>query len=262
MTKTPKNRRTKTARKVPAKSYTPTPAEQTALDKVKERNRALSPLPTFTLQMKDGEVDISYQHEDKETARKLLAASFGASMSEYSEALIAQMTRVAAAFGDAEARETYHLMQTLLVAVEPRDELEAMLAAQMATIHSSTMRMARSLVRAETLDQQNSAERALNKLARTFAAQMEALNRHRGKGQQEVTVKHVNVHDGGQAIVGVVNGAGDKMRAKDQTHDQETVAHAPVTPMRGEEQTRESEAEAESVITHRSYGGVDHKRPS
>ena len=31
-----------------------------------------------------------------------------------------------------------------------------------------------------------------------------ALNRHRGKGQQKVTVEHVHVHQGGQAIVGHV----------------------------------------------------------
>jgi hypothetical protein len=43
-----------------------------------------------------------------------------------------------------------------------------------------------------------------SKLARTFAALAEALNRHRGKGQQKVTVEHVHVHSGGRAIVGAV----------------------------------------------------------
>ena len=38
-----------------------------------------------------------------------------------------------------------------------------------------------------------------NKLSRTFATLLEALNRHRGKGQQKVTVEHVHVHAGGQA---------------------------------------------------------------
>src|SRR5215469_8252164 len=35
-----------------------------------------------------------------------------------------------------------------------------------------------------------------NKLSRTFAALIEALDRHRGKGQQRITVEHVNVHPG------------------------------------------------------------------
>jgi hypothetical protein len=34
---------------------------------------------------------------------------------------------------------------------------------------------------------------------------IEALNRHRGKGQQKVTVEHVHVHAGGQAVVGMVD---------------------------------------------------------
>ena len=35
-----------------------------------------------------------------------------------------------------------------------------------------------------------------------------ALNRHRGKGQQKVTVEHVHVHAGGQAVVGIVETPG------------------------------------------------------
>ena len=34
---------------------------------------------------------------------------------------------------------------------------------------------------------------------------LEALNKHRGKGQQKVTVEHVHVHQGGQAIVGRIH---------------------------------------------------------
>jgi uncharacterized protein YcbX len=62
----------------------------------------------------------------------------------------------------------------------------------------------------DNIPQQDSAERAFNKLARTFASQVEALNRHRGKGQQKVTVEHVHVHEGGQAIVGNVGPANER----------------------------------------------------
>jgi hypothetical protein len=37
---------------------------------------------------------------------------------------------------------------------------------------------------------------------------VEALNCHRGKGQQKVTVEHLHVHSGGQPVVGVVREAG------------------------------------------------------
>jgi hypothetical protein len=48
-----------------------------------------------------------------------------------------------------------------------------------------------------------------NKLSRTYALHMEALDKHRGKGQQVVRVEHVTVNAGGQAIVGNVQGGGD-----------------------------------------------------
>src|SRR4051794_41564615 len=57
------------------------------------------------------------------------------------------------------------------------------------------------------------------KLLRTFAMQVEALQRYRSKGQQRVTVEHVHVHHGGQAIVGAVTqGGGSRREIKDQPH--------------------------------------------
>ena len=66
-----------------------------------------------------------------------------------------------------------------------------------------------------------------NKLSRTYATLVEALNRHRGKGQQKVTVEHVHVHSGGQAVVGMVGnpGGGDPPKSEDQPHAKQ-IAHA------------------------------------
>jgi hypothetical protein len=48
---------------------------------------------------------------------------------------------------------------------------------------------------------------------------LEALNRHRGKGQQRVTVEHVHVHQGAQAIVGNVHqGGGAPSKTEGQPH--------------------------------------------
>ena len=60
----------------------------------------------------------------------------------------------------------------------------------------------------ETIQQQDSAERAFNKLVRTFTTQIEALKRYRTGGQQRVVVEHVTVNEGGQAIVGSVSHGG------------------------------------------------------
>lgn len=106
---------------------------------------------------------------------------------------------------------TLPLFNSLLAAlhgIAPTDELEGMLAAQMVAVHRWSME---SLRRAGVKDQTaDGVERNINratKLMRTFVAQMEALTRYRGKGQQKVTVEHVHVNQGGQAIVGAVTHA-------------------------------------------------------
>ena len=77
----------------------------------------------------------------------------------------------------------------------------------MAAIHTAIMTFTRRLAHVENLPYQDSAERALNKLTRTYASQMETLKRYRTGGEQKVTVKHVTVGEGGQAIVGNVTHA-------------------------------------------------------
>ena len=79
-----------------------------------------------------------------------------------------------------------------------------------------------------------------NKLSRTFATLLEALNRHRGKGQQKVTVEHVHVHAGGQAVVGMVEtpGGGDRAKLEDQTHAKQ-ITHAPQPAMWSADTERE-----------------------
>jgi hypothetical protein len=77
----------------------------------------------------------------------------------------------------------------------------------MAVVHVASMTFARRLANVETIQQQDSAERAFNKLTRTFASQMEALKRYRTRGEQKVTLQNVSVAEGGQAIVGNVTQA-------------------------------------------------------
>ena len=47
------------------------------------------------------------------------------------------------------------------------------------------------------------------RLTSNYARQLEALDKHRDKDKQKITVEHVNVHTGGQAIVGEVNASGE-----------------------------------------------------
>jgi hypothetical protein len=73
-----------------------------------------------------------------------------------------------------------------------------------------------------------------DRLVRLFAALTDALNRHRGKGSQQVVrVEHVTVQAGGQAIVGAVTQGGSGQNGnEDQAHAQPALAHAPEPEMR------------------------------
>ncbi len=99
----------------------------------------------------------------------------------------------------------------IVAEIAPQDGIEAMLATQMAAVHIAMMRHSRQMAGAETIAQLDVQEKVFNKLARTFAAQVEALRKHRHGGQQKMTVEHVTVEKGGQAIVGnVTKGGGTK----------------------------------------------------
>jgi len=66
------------------------------------------------------------------------------------------------------------------------------------------MRCAQHLATAGDLAPGTTAPRALGRLARTFPAQIEALNRYRSQSEPAITVQNVSVADGGNAIVGNV----------------------------------------------------------
>ena len=101
--------------------------------------------------------------------------------------------------------------------IKPRDPTEACLAAQMAATHSAVMTFARRLNNVDTIPQQDSAIAAFNKLTRSYCAQMEALKKYRSTGEQKVTVTHISVQDGGQAIVGNVTTGGGGSKKEDTT---------------------------------------------
>src|SRR3954462_9010406 len=82
---------------------------------------------------------------------------------------------------------------------------------------------------------------AAGKLSRTYATLLEALDRHRGKGQpQVVRVERVTVKAGGQAIVGTVTqGGGAHNKSEDRPHAQAALAHAPEPEMRSPDPQRQ-----------------------
>src|SRR4029077_3534786 len=102
----------------------------------------------------------------------------------------------------------------------PADELEGMLAAQIVAVHAAAMECyRRAMLPDQTFAGRESNLRHAAKLSRTYADLVLALDKHRGKGEQRVTVEHVHVHKGGQAIVGTVQaGGGVPANSEDQPH--------------------------------------------
>ena len=97
-----------------------------------------------------------------------------------------------------------------LVGLGSEDVIGDMVAVQLYAAHKAAMHCyALAAVPNQLTVHRREELNQANRLSRTTAALVEALNRHRGKsGQQTVRVEHVTVNDGGQAVIGPVNGAG------------------------------------------------------
>jgi len=197
--------------------------------------------PRLTITAKGDVAHIGVAHANQGYGMVALMHAMGTTDTDFYSGMLSQ---IVSATREKEASETgANFMLAVIKGIQPRDHIEAMLAAQMAAVHVASMTFARRLAHVENIPQQDSAERAFNKLTRTFAAQMEALKNYRSKGEQKMTVQHVHVADGGQAIVGNVNapseGGGAIKKSGEQPH---ALGHAPGATM-----PREIEAEREAM---------------
>lgn len=184
--------------------YEPKSREKAAIDAYRARRAERSPAPDLKVTKAGGAANVSHDHPDAAIGTQLLMNAFGTTSSYFVHGLLTQMAN-AGSKGQEPDEYGMNFLLSVVKGIEPKDEVEAMLAAQMAAVHMATMTFARRLAHVENLPQQDSAEKAFNKLARTFTTQMEALKRYRTGGQQKVTVEHVTVNEGGQAIVGNVS---------------------------------------------------------
>ena len=173
--------------------------------------------PSFKVEQGDnGAVDISPEHPNAAKATDMIMNAVGADDLEFYRGFLDDLARLATVEGELN-EERLNFLASAVKGIEPRDQVEAMLAAQMAAVHSATLQAARRLHTAESLPVHDSMEKTLNKLARTFTSQLEALRKYRSGGEQRVTVQHVNVNEGGQAIVGAVSGGGGLTRQTEET---------------------------------------------
>jgi hypothetical protein len=177
------------------REYQPTAQERIKLQAQEARKHAAT-APRLKIGTRAGLPNIEPDHSDSKVGSALLMEAIGTCDPDFTRGLIKYMV---AAVEEEEGRvdeAAINFMLAVVKDIKPTDQLEAMLAAEMAALHVATMMHSRMLYRALTLEQQNGAVNGLNKCARSFAMLMEALKRYRTGGQQTVTVQHVSVSEG------------------------------------------------------------------
>jgi hypothetical protein len=182
------------------KPYQPTPDERACVEAVRTCRKKT---PRVKVSSDENGHRLALDHPSPYHACFLLMRAMGTNEPAFHEGIVPQIAQVSAR-GEKVDEVALNFIIAVIKGIEPRDQLECMLAAQMGAIHMLTMDFAGRLANADNILERDSVERTLNKLARTFAAQVETLKRYRSNGEQRVTVEHVTVNDGGKAIVGAV----------------------------------------------------------
>jgi hypothetical protein len=145
------------------------------------------------------------------------------------------------AAGDEARDDAYRAIAAALAGINPQDEIEGMLAANIVAINMATLdALRRAQIPEQTFEGRQSSLSAANKLAGTMARLIEVLDKRRGKGStQKVTVEHVHVHAGGQAVVGAVEAGGGRgqLQIEGQSHAR---TDAQLAALRGKDASRDA----------------------
>ena len=170
-------------------------------------------------------------------------SAFGTCECAHAELMLAGLLN-AACDGSGENPPSERVINEILAAVTgigAKDEIEGMLATQMVATHAAIITTLRRQKDSKMLLERERYGNLAVKLLRTFAAQVEALQRYRGKGQQHIRVERVDVHAGGQAIVGAVTPReGGKEKSDEQVPAPSEITHEPSIPMWSQDPARDA----------------------
>ena len=221
----------------PKKSYVPTPLESAATQRLLERRKRETPAPKFNVEVTEDATNIAPNHLDQGCNFVLLCDTLATGDINFANGMLHQIAGVSRSGKELNARELNTTLATIRQ-IGPRDAIETLLAIQMTAIHNAMIVAAGRLNHVETIDQQNSASNLVNKLARTFAAEVETLKRYRSSGEQNVHVTHPHVNvSANQAVVGISQGGGGSHEKSSQSHAP-SVSSQPGPSMLGYEQTQ------------------------
>jgi len=125
--------------------YEPTPYERAAMVAYFARKKEKPLAPRMKVSEKGGVIQIAPDHPEAAVAHVLLMEAIGAKDLDFLDGLLKQLAN-AGTQGRTVDENGLNFMLSIVKGIEPRDQVEAMLAAQMAAVHMSTMTFARGAV--------------------------------------------------------------------------------------------------------------------
>jgi hypothetical protein len=139
--------------------------------------------------------------------RKLICAASGIRGERAAERILSQLEHMQMwGAKDAQGGERLVHAMEMLVELKPANVVEAMLTVQMVGVHEAAlMFLKRATLEGQTFEGCDANALRATRLLRLFNEQLEAMAKLKGKAGQKVTVEHVHVYPGGQAIVGAVS---------------------------------------------------------
>ena len=184
----------------------PSVAESQEIAAATERQGRRAPRVALIVTQSKTETTLSPTHSDVAGWQTRLRDALGSSSDAFVDIEIARLvTAFRNSAGEIDARAVNAAL-AVIDGLKPQNEIEAMLALQMALTYGLIMKFGARLYSGnlETIPQQDSAALTLSRLQRAFTTQLDTLSNMRRGGRQKVVVEHVHVYPGGQAIVGNV----------------------------------------------------------
>lgn len=238
----------------------PTKRERATIDQARQKLETKPLPPQVSVQLSaDGQPCFDASHSDGRGWMTHLKGTVGSTSSAYALGTIQSLTSLLGADVSAEAKAAaVNSMLAVVSGVAPQNEVEGMLAVQMAASHQLAMTLMARVGRAEHIPVLESNGNMALKLLRISREHAEALAKLRRGGNQTVRVEHVHVHSGGKAIVGNVThpGGGSGNKTDDQPHapgpenaGTRFLTAESVTPLRSQDPQREAVPVARSKGT-------------
>ena len=149
--------------------------------------------------------------EMKAYALEKLAESTGVKDPDLAVRILDQVSRIHAPWTFSNGREAFRSALEMMLEFKPENITEALLSTQMVGVHNAALFYLCKA--AHGGEHSESYVLIATKLMRLYHEQAEVMAKLKGREiQQKVTVEHVHIHKGGQAIVGAVSSTANEAK--------------------------------------------------